>query len=88
MTGAPDCAKCIYRRSIPGDAHSKCEHPEADWIGMYSIMAYGSVSYQSGLRVEGDLRSAQAGWFFWPSNYDPRWLKSCNGFKEKEAAHA
>jgi hypothetical protein len=23
------------------------------------------------------------GWFFWPYNFDPRWLKSCDGFEPK-----
>lgn len=23
----PDCYKCEYRRNIPGDAHSRCDHP-------------------------------------------------------------
>jgi len=25
----PDCYRCIHRRSMPGSAHSRCEHPTA-----------------------------------------------------------
>lgn len=24
MPGKPDCYKCIHRRNLPGDAHSRC----------------------------------------------------------------
>ena len=24
------------------------------------------------------------GWFFWPFNFDPVWLTSCDGFQEKK----
>jgi len=35
-------------------------------------------------KVEGDEHGIKSGWFFWPFNFDPRWLLSCDGFKEKE----
>lgn len=33
--------------------------------------------------VEGNLYGYQRGWFKWPHNFDPVWLKSCNGFESK-----
>lgn len=34
--------------------------------------------------VEGNPRGIAGGWFIWPFNFDPTWLVSCNGFKEKQ----
>jgi len=34
--------------------------------------------------VEGMPYGIQSGWFMWPSNFDPTWLVSCDGFKQKE----
>jgi hypothetical protein len=30
--------------------------------------------------VKGNNYGVKMGWFFWPVNYDPVWLISCNGF--------
>ncbi len=38
--------------------------------------------------VTGKAHGIRKGWFFWPVNFDPVWLESCDGFKaEKEAAN-
>lgn len=31
-------------------------------------------------KVTGDAHGIRRGWFFWPYNFDPTWLKSCDGF--------
>ena len=31
-------------------------------------------------KVEGDSYGIRMGWFIWPLNFDPTWLKSCDGF--------
>ena len=36
-----------------------------------------------GALVVGDRRGIKNGWFFWPLLFDPTWLVSCNGFKER-----
>ena len=59
----PDCYKCKYRGTIPGDAHSSCGNKNA--------------------KVEGDDYGRKSGWFFWPLNFDPVWLESCDGFEQK-----
>ena len=28
MPSKPDCYKCIHRRNVPGDAHSRCAAPD------------------------------------------------------------
>lgn len=35
-------------------------------------------------RVKGNQHGIKNGWFFWPIDFDPIWLESCTGFKEKE----
>jgi hypothetical protein len=37
---------------------------------------------KSGIKVVGDSYGINNGWFNHPWNFDPRWVKSCNGFKE------
>lgn len=34
-------------------------------------------------RVQGDPYGIRSGWFMWPLNYDPTWLRSCDGFSDK-----
>jgi hypothetical protein len=29
----PNCYECVYRKGVPGDAHSECSNKEADVIG-------------------------------------------------------
>lgn len=89
MSGA--CYKCEYRGSVPGSAHSRCNHPsiETDPINeVFGIL--GSVGRavptptpkQSKIEVKGDPHGIRKGWFMWPFNFDPTWLVECNGFKE------
>ena len=33
--------------------------------------------------VIGDPHGIKSGWFFWPYNFDPCWLVSCDSFKQK-----
>lgn len=60
----PDCYQCEHKRSISGDSHVRCVAPRE----------------LHGVEVEGDLHGIKKGWFFWPYNFDPVWLKSCNSF--------
>lgn len=34
-------------------------------------------------KVEGDETGIRRGWFFWPFNFDPVWLRSCDSFAPK-----
>jgi hypothetical protein len=35
-------------------------------------------------KVTGDLHGMSHGWFNWPLNFDPVWLKVCDGFSTDE----
>ena len=69
-----DCYKCIHRRSLPGDCHSECAHPDANLL---------EPRLPNKLGITGDPHGIKMGWFFWPLNFDPIWLRSCNGFQTK-----
>lgn len=36
-------------------------------------------------KVTGNAHGIRSGWFFHPFNFDPVWLESCTGYKQKEA---
>ena len=77
----PDCYKCEHRRNLIGDAHSTCSHPdikEKTPIAMALFMAG-----RKPLGVEAEDHGVQSGWFLWPINFDPVWLRACKGFLEK-----
>ena len=38
--------------------------------------------------VVGVFHGIQSGWFYWPENFDPDWLESCDGFKRAETKHS
>ncbi len=56
----PNCYKCKYRATVPGDTHSRCNNAKANVIG--------------------DNYGKRKGWFSHPNNFDPIWLKECDGF--------
>ena len=33
--------------------------------------------------VKGNEHGIKSGWFYWPFNFDPVWLVSCDGFVER-----
>jgi hypothetical protein len=37
----------------------------------------------TGAKVKGNAHGIRSGWFFWPVNFDPVWLESCDGFEKK-----
>ena len=87
----PKCHLCTHRGNIPGDTHSCCKHPLIE----NSLAPYAYISsllFQMGkkseifppLNVEADPHGVKMGWFMWPMNFDPIWLKNCDGYKEKE----
>lgn len=68
----PNCYKCKHRADLVWSAHSRCSHPAA----LYEV-ALGGV----GMNVKGNEHGIRKGWFFFPLNFDPVWLESCNGFE-------
>ena len=89
----PNCYKCKYRGTVPGDAHSSCKHPSAKSSAedpMLQLMAIfasvGRVSPLQGandLNIKGNPHGVKNGWFNWPWNFDPTWLENCDGYTEK-----
>jgi len=86
----PKCYECKYRGSIPGDAHSCCNHPA---IGEKDSNEFGALVEMLGgkfqeakkkLEIQGHPQGIRSGWFMWPANFDPTWLLNCNGFEQKE----
>lgn len=93
----PNCYDCKWRRGIAGDAHSQCVHPDSGnkgddpLMGLVAMLGkrmgptHGIESLGSDkLGISGDPHGVRSGWFMWPINFDPVWLKSCNGFESKE----
>jgi hypothetical protein len=89
----PNCYKCKHRGTLPGSAHSKCNHPEVASGTSNPIMnvlaAFASVGRTppmqlEALNVKGDPHGIKNGWFNWPWNFDPAWLVSCDGFEGKD----
>ncbi len=87
----PDCYKCAYRKGLPGDVHSRCAHPVVDMMDMVSkleteipkneyIRAENNYNAASVLEIRGSMHGIGSGWFHWPWNYDPVWLRNCKGF--------
>lgn len=83
-TAKPDCFKCKYMTDLPGDAQKCCKHPMvARPMDALIALLGGSEAWNRGLGVVGDPRGIKNGWFKWPLNYDPTWLKACNGFTSR-----
>ena len=87
----PNCYDCKHRGSVPGDAHSRCRHPEVGGGSSNIIedMARTLVGDMNAaavkLGIKGNPHGIRSGWFMWPANFDPVWLESCDGFAAKEA---
>lgn len=85
------CYKCIYRRPISGDAHSKCVHPASGYNNdplseLLSILGKRTsppIPYNN-LSIKGSSHGIKNGWFNFPYNFDPVWLENCDGFTPKE----
>lgn len=90
-----NCYKCKYRGTIPGDAHSCCNHPitKTDKNPLTEMMAIlasvGRVNPMIGdsakqLNIKLNEHGIKNGWANWPYNFDPVWLENCDGFEERE----
>ena len=42
-----------------------------------------SACSNTAAQVTGNVYGVKSGWFFWPVNFDPVWLKTCDGFSVK-----
>ena len=74
----PNCYECKFREDLPGDCHSRCVHPSIFGTGILALLGRD----EDAIKVEGNEHGISHGWFYWPLNFDPVWMKSCTGFEE------
>ena len=92
-----NCYECEFRGELMGSAHSRCNHPatrnkeESPLMEAMAILAsVGRVGptintdAATELGIIANPTGVKRGWFNWPYTFDPVWLISCNGFKQKE----
>ena len=73
------CYTCVHRRDVPGDCHSACGHPKVMGLGVVLLVLPAAVRP---FVVEGDPHGIAKGWFMWPINFDPVWLRRCDGYEQ------
>lgn len=71
------------RGRVPGDAHSCCKYP-GNLTGMFDMFMPENAEQAKKLQIQAEPHGIRMGWFMWPVNFDPVWLKHCLGFKERE----
>jgi len=79
-----NCYECEYRGNVPGDAHSCCHYPGNKVDSIFDFFLQTSDNAKK-LNIKADAHGIDNGWFLWPVNFDPVWLESCDGFKQKES---
>ena len=63
------CYGCEHRGTIPGDAYSKCN------------FSWENSGIEQPAGAEHEIKS---GWWFFPHNFDPVWMKEeCGAFSAK-----
>jgi len=89
----PDCYACCHRRKVAGDAHSRCVHPSIGELSaldqLLGILKAPQITENiqraaDELDIMANYHGIKQGWFQWPTNFDPVWLKNCKGFTPKE----
>ena len=78
-----NCYKCRYRGNVPGDTHSCCRYPENE-TGLLDFFSAINQQNAEKFQIRADRHGIEHGWFYWPINFDPIWLRHCNGFTEKD----
>lgn len=88
----PNCYECKHRGSVPGSAHSTCDHPGVTdfLVRLLTPVAlangvYGELRLSEDLIVKGAKTGIRGGWFHYPIDFDPVWVESCTGFEAKQS---
>ncbi len=87
-----NCYECEYRRDIPGDAHSCCRRPDLarNKKRLLTLLAFQqdpertAAAENNVYGITLNPHGIKMGWAMWPENFDPTWVGTCNGFKEKQ----
>jgi hypothetical protein len=72
----PNCYECKHRCNTMGSHHSECKHPDSFFLMVASMIEPRSS------KVKGNPHGIANGWFYWPLNFDPVWLESCELFEK------
>lgn len=81
MSDKPNYYECKYRGTIPGDAHSCYNHLLASQArGLVAMLRDQSDDAAIQLGITANPHGIRRGWFYWPANFDPAWLLTCDGF--------
>ena len=72
------CYQCKHRRTIPGNAHSCCNHLKAGGFEGFMKLMVGI----NPLNIQANSHGVKNSWFSFPINFDPVWLENCDGFEE------
>ena len=88
------CWECKQSRTIPGDCHASCAHPKSGFEGgdplaaiiamLASARKLPVAAPSADLGITLNEHGVRHGWAFWPVNFDPIWVDTCNGFEEKD----
>ena len=78
-----DCYKCIWRKDAIGSAHSVCCFPGTK-TGMLDCFMRENLILSEALNIRASSHGINKGWFMWPVNFDPVWLRNCYGFTDKD----
>lgn len=69
-----NCWDCKHSETNPGDCHLTCRK------GMNEVFKGASTDTHVKLNPHG----VKMGWAYWPLNFDPVWIESCDGFEAQE----
>ncbi len=84
-----DCYNCKYRGEVPGSSHICCNHPslgenspEEEIMATFASVGRVAPVMKSckGLNIRASSHGVANGWFNFPYNFDPLWLKNCDGY--------
>tara|TARA_Y100000034_G_C6810059_1_gene363959 strand:+ start:717 stop:992 length:276 start_codon:yes stop_codon:yes gene_type:complete len=81
-----NCDKCKYQGRVPGSTHTSCKHPNVGNDTFDAIVSLvegmmGKTNALDKLNIRADPHGVKSGWFNWPVDFDPAWLKHCEGYK-------
>jgi hypothetical protein len=82
------CHSCKHGETIPqSGSHLRCTNPlvarEAPHFIAKIAGGEAATNLPGSLDIEGDEHGIKKGWFAWPVNFDPVWLKHCRGYLKR-----
>ena len=82
------CYDCKFRRNTEWSHHSRCANPLIGEIGQFIEIAYLIKGLRGPamkrMNISLNPHGIKNGWAFWPMDFDPVWLETCDAFEQKE----